>query len=195
MRSYLRDAPSEAIERYRGKYWDKVHIGWKGGDGGSYSLTTFAMEGKTALGASDPEYQPRPSAFECSALGSITGDQQRNTGRVSCRPYDTLTQYRYPDGELRWDKRAAYHNPKYPWIQAVYAFQHKRHHAKQFDIARLEFPRSVSTTGLHVVHWMWRGYCTCTPHKAIQCSAADAAPRMQRRGCSAADACALALAP
>ena len=119
-------------------------MGWVRGIGGVWSSSVFTDEGKTELGAGDEEYQPRPASFECSALGSSTGDRQMKVGATACAPYASLRQYRYPEAERKYDRRAAYHNAKYPWILAVYAFQHKRHHALQFDIARFVFPRHAS---------------------------------------------------
>ena len=165
MRDYFRDAPADA---YWGgpeegpSQWDKTHFGWEKGVGGVYSLSVFENnEGKTPLSAGDPDYRERPTAFECSALGSSTGDQTRSVGLRPCRPYSTLTQYRYPFAERKYDKRAAYYNPNFPWIEAVYAFQHKHHHALQFDTASFEFPRNREGSGQYIVHWMWRGYYNC----------------------------------
>ena len=160
MRDYFRDAPDDAY--WGGPEWDKTHFGWEKGVGGVYSLSVFENnEGKTPLSAGDPDYRERPTAFECSALGSSTGDQTRSVGLRPCRPYSTLTQYRYPFAERKYDKRAAYYNPNFPWIEAVYAFQHKHHHALQFDTASFEFPRNREGSGQYIVHWMWRGYYNC----------------------------------
>ena len=112
-------------------------------------------------------WSPRPTrsapraSRRRSALGSSTGDQTRSVGLRPCRPYSTLTQYRYPFAERKYDKRAAYYNPNFPWIEAVYAFQHKHHHALQFDTASFEFPRNREGSGQYIVHWMWRGYYNC----------------------------------
>ena len=58
--------------------------------------------------------------------------------------------------------RVAYHNEKYPWIQAVWKYTNPRNHwPAQWDIARLAFPTHIDAVGKHIVHWAWRGYRDC----------------------------------
>ena len=69
--------------------------------------------------------------------------------------------WRYPQSALRFDVRAAYTNPNYPWIQAVWMWKNYNHWPKQFSIGRMVFPTHVGDVGQHVIHWMWRGYRDC----------------------------------
>ena len=165
LRDYLNSAPEEARRRLRyDSPWDKVHAGCVGSAslGCSYSESVFLeIEGKVRLTPNDTDWMERPEAFACSALGSTTGDRQSQVGRVPCNEVSSLKLYRYPQSEKRYDQSAAYYNPQYPWIEAVYQFRHYHHHALQFDTARFEFPRHLSREGRSIVHWMWRGYRDC----------------------------------
>ena len=61
----------------------------------------------------------------------------------------------------RFDDRAAYTNPKWPWIQAVFRVAIRGHLPRQYHVQRIEAPRTVNTYGPHVLHFMWRGYTGC----------------------------------
>ena len=75
---------------------------------------------------------------------------------------NSLKLWRYSATDLVSDRRVAYFNAKFPWIQAVWMWKNPRNHwPKQFDIGRMAFPTHIGTTGKHVVHWMWRGYRDC----------------------------------
>ena len=60
------------------------------------------------------------------------------------------------------DEIAAYTNPKWPWIQAVYKVNIASFHPREHNMQAMEFPRTVSTTGRHILWWSWRGYRQCT---------------------------------
>jgi hypothetical protein len=66
----------------------------------------------------------------------------------------------YKSQYLANDRRVAYINPKWPWIEAVHRFGHPYHRPQSGDFAEFTFPPTASV-GQYVIWWYWRGYSDC----------------------------------
>jgi hypothetical protein len=150
-------------------------VGYVGSGGGAGSQQGFVGQGKTMVDpVVDTEAPIRPWAFECP-YGFVV-DPSRTTENPSCPARasplcnsgptamdagkcNSMRLWRYSAKDLESDKRAAYYNPKFPWIQGVWMWLNGRNPwPRQFDIGRMTFPTHLGITGPHVIHWMWRGY-------------------------------------
>ena len=144
-----------------GVQYRKMHYGWtdksnNGGDEPSHS--NFLARGLTAVSPTAPEYALRPAAFQCASFGSKKGSFQKG----DCEQVNDLTLYNYPTADHASDKRVAYSNPSYPWIEAVHKFKaikptdDKNGFPKQFDTARFSVPASGGP-GQYIIQYYWRG--------------------------------------
>ena len=114
LETYIREAPPSA-HIWEGEYWDKVHMGWVGGRGGYKSMQSFHIVrwyGRE-LKDTDPLWMER-----------AYGPNARGDGQTGAADTDSgYLQFTYKNGYKRRDKKVAYLNPKYPWIEAVWKIQ------------------------------------------------------------------------
>ena len=167
LNDYLDSAPAPYLE---GVAYRKMHYGWTAEGGASRSggdeatHQNFITQGLTAVAATAPEFAPRPGAFSCAAFGSRLGNRWES--QEGCEAMQDLTLYNYPAAGHTADKRAAYTNPQYPWIEAVHKYRgvkptaDKAGFPKQFDTARFAVP-AVGGPGQYIVQYYWRGYRDC----------------------------------
>ena len=115
---YLHEAPPSARARYRGDYWDKYHYGWVGCCGGSASLQFFEQRGyvrSTHSGHVDPDapIMMRPGIDDYWAQRNSPYDRHHSISRDA-------SMWRLPRSTIVNDDKAAYTNPAFPWVQAVW---------------------------------------------------------------------------
>lgn len=72
-------------------------------------------------------------------------------------PISEMVHFKYPDDELEMDKRVAYANPNYPWIEAVHKFPIIKKFTHEWDHARFSLPARQGS-GEYMVHMVWQGY-------------------------------------
>lgn len=85
-------------------------------------------------------------------------DQRLSKGAAPSASY----LWKFPASGLVWDEKAAYTNPNFPWIQAVWKVYIKGSLPVQSHVVRVEFPRTLSVLGPHIAQFQWRGYIGCT---------------------------------
>ena len=56
-----------------------------------------------------------------------------------------------------YDRRVSYHNPKYPWIEALHYFHNYGARPREWDAARFSIPGRKGS-GEYMVHMVWGGY-------------------------------------
>lgn len=167
LEDYLDGAPQGAGAAYAGVGYRKMHYGWTkksraGGDEPSHA--NFGKSGLTSVPLAAAEYAPRPAAFACANYGSVKGKWE--TG--DCEQVSDLTLYNYPAAAHATDKRVAYANPKYGWIEAVHRFKaikptpDKNGFPKQFDTTRFSIP-ARGGAGEYIVQYFWRGCARTRP--------------------------------
>ena len=158
--TYLKQAPPEAVERYRSARYHKMHLGFteKNAPGAASSHSLYTAQGKVKMEPGDEHYIERPEAFYCSLYGIARGSPRSGP---DCRQAADMTLYKYPDAHHERDAHAAYSNPAFPWLEAVHKFRQVHKWAHQFDIARFDIPRNGLAHGQYVVQYLWRGYRDC----------------------------------
>lgn len=137
---YLKNAPSWSIKN--GTKWDKRHLLWDS-DGffyGYFNSTTPVSNTSSAFVPLDPVM-----------IGKSLDKIPRK-------------QYLFADNQTRFDKRASYFNPKYPWIQAAdkfkNVFQESNVFAHQYDFASFAL-EGRKGPGNYIYHYYWGGYRDC----------------------------------
>ena len=115
---YLHEAPPSARARYQGDYWDKFHYGWVGCCGGSANLQFFQQRGyvrSTHGGYVDPDapVMMRPDVDDYWSQRSSPYDRHHSINRDA-------SMWRLPRRTMANDDKAAYTNPNFPWVQAVW---------------------------------------------------------------------------
>lgn len=68
-----------------------------------------------------------------------------------------MVHFKYQDERLASDKRVAYENSKFPWIEAVHRFQVWYKQPREWDVARFSVPARQGS-GEYIIHMLWRGY-------------------------------------
>jgi len=68
--------------------------------------------------------------------------------------------FQFTDQVLANDRRVSYKSELYPWIEAVYRYEHVHGRAVDFDSVRVDIPGRKGP-GHYVVHWFWNGYYDC----------------------------------
>ena len=56
-----------------------------------------------------------------------------------------------------YDRRVSYHNPKYPWIEALHYFHNYGARPREWDAARFSMPAKRGS-GEYIVQMVWAGY-------------------------------------
>ena len=69
--------------------------------------------------------------------------------------------WQLPRSYVANDEKAAYTNARWPWVQAVWKVYIRGHLPRQSHVVRVEFPRTLTVLGPHIVHFLWRGYTGC----------------------------------
>lgn len=72
-------------------------------------------------------------------------------------PASDMAHFKYNPRDLAYDKRVAYFNPDFPWIEAVHKFRITHRFPKEWDAARISLPGRQGS-GEYMIHMMWRGY-------------------------------------
>merc|ERR1711994_127064 len=68
-----------------------------------------------------------------------------------------MVHFKYQDEMLAFDKRVAYENPAFPWIEAVHKFCVTYKFPREWDHARFSLPARQGS-GEYIIHMLWRGY-------------------------------------
>ena len=156
---YLHEAPPSASARYQGPYWDKYHLGYLAGVGSSPNQEFYLQRGynrSTHAGFVDPD---APIMMRPNLDDYWSHPNRERNGESLWRIPRMMAGGRFP-GTAN-DVKAAYTNPRWPWIQAAWRVYIRGHLPRQSHVVRVEIPRTLTETGPHVVHFMWRGYTGC----------------------------------
>ena len=126
------------LGQYTSEYWHKFHSGYVNGQ---YN----EVIGLEQCAKDDPFCPQMMSPFREDYWADKPGQ----------------ALFKIPAKHKEKDKAAAYFNPRFPWIQAIWKVQIRSHLPSQYHIQRVEFPRHLTDTGHHIVQFMWRGYTGC----------------------------------
>ena len=147
---YLYEAPAWAKARYQSDYWQKFHLGYteprKAGSATKQFYQNWGYEEVANAQRQDPI---APVMMSRNVENFWSHDKAR---------YHQV--WKMPKKHMRFDDRAAYTNPKWPWIQAVWRVSIRGHLPRQYHVQRIEAPRTV-LLGPHILHFQWRGYTGC----------------------------------
>ena len=158
-KQYLYEAPPEAVERYSDLFWDKTHWGWMGRGGKAGAVQNeqvFERRGWKQIRPGHPNFPNMMRGGTDDFWASQLSKDETNSMWQMDEKNPMWTQ-----GRRCRDQRAAYTNPKWPWLQAVWVSCIRAHMPRQYHIQKVDFPRTLTRTGPHVVHFMWRGYTGC----------------------------------
>lgn len=144
LNEYLADAPDSAL-LYTDYRFQKYHVSCtyyhRNNPGGNRDCAQTSWNPGTV-------YEK-----ELTSADELYFDREAAWGPTPSR----MAHFKYTADKIANDKRAAYLNAKFPWIEAVHKFRVAHRFPREWDLARFSLPARQGS-GEYMIHMLWRGY-------------------------------------